>query len=68
MTDVTGKNPYLEELGQFLNARRGGNPDTLGRPAREAAVRRVAGLQREKVAQGAAMMVLRCGDGRWSPP
>jgi len=50
------KNPHLEELGQFLRARRSElRPVALGLPAGEPGMRRVSGLRREEVAARAAI-------------
>jgi transcriptional regulator with XRE-family HTH domain len=65
------KNPHLEELGQFLRARRADiSPEALGLPAREAAPRRVAGLRREEVADNVAIShdyYTRIEQGRLAP-
>ena len=65
------KNPHLAELGQFLKARRGDlAPDDLGLPARDAGIRRVAGLRREEVAQRVAIShdyYTRIEQGRLAP-
>ena len=51
MRDVTAKNPHLEELGQFLKARRSElSPAALGLPPGDPGSRRVSGLRREEVA------------------
>jgi transcriptional regulator with XRE-family HTH domain len=56
MADVSTKNPHLEELGQFLRARRGElDPTVLGLPAPEPGTRRVPGLRRVEVAAHAAI-------------
>lgn len=50
------KNPHLEELGQFLKARRSElSPADLGLPSGERGTRRVRGLRREEVAALAAI-------------
>lgn len=71
MADVTTKNPHLEELGQFLRARRGElDPATLGLPPTEPGRRRVSGLRREEVAAHAAISTdyyNRIEQGRLSP-
>lgn len=52
---MTGSDPQLNELGEFLKARRAElTPETVGLPG-TAAVRRVPGLRREEVAQLAAI-------------
>ncbi|WP_138734999.1 MmyB family transcriptional regulator [Modestobacter excelsi] len=65
------KNPHLEELGQFLRARRADvTPEALGLPSREAATRRVAGLRREEVADCVAIShdyYTRIEQGRLAP-
>jgi transcriptional regulator with XRE-family HTH domain len=56
MRDVTAKNPHLEELGQFLKARRSElSPSALGLPPGDPGTRRVSGLRREEVAAHAAI-------------
>ncbi|MEX3106219.1 MULTISPECIES: helix-turn-helix domain-containing protein [unclassified Streptomyces] len=53
---MTAKNPHLEELGQFLKARRGElGPTALGLPAGDPGTRRGSGLRREEVAARAAI-------------
>ncbi|MEU9594232.1 helix-turn-helix transcriptional regulator [Streptomyces sp. NPDC048193] len=48
---MSAKSPHLEELGQFLKARRSElNPADLGLPPGEPGSRRVSGLRREEVA------------------
>jgi len=68
---VTLKNPYLEELGQFLKARRSElTPGNLGLPEREAALRRVSGLRREEVAEAVTIShdyYTRIEQGRLAP-
>jgi transcriptional regulator with XRE-family HTH domain len=68
---VTVKNPHLEELGQFLKARRSElTPKELGLPAGEAAARRVTGLRREEVAASVAIShdyYTRIEQGRLAP-
>lgn len=45
------KDPHLDELGQFLRARRGEvTPGDIGLPSHDATTRRVSGLRREEVA------------------
>lgn len=65
------KNPHLEELGQFLRARRADlTPEALGLLTREAATRRVAGLRREEVADRVAIShdyYTRIEQGRLAP-
>ncbi|MFF7656775.1 helix-turn-helix domain-containing protein [Streptomyces sp. NPDC007983] len=68
---MTAKNPHLEGLGQFLKARRRElNPADLGLPTRDAAIRRVAGLRREEVAESVAIRheyYARIEQGRLAP-
>ena len=65
------KNPHLEELGQFLKARRSElNPTDLGLDPREPGSRRVAGLRREEVAAAVAIShdyYTRIEQGRLAP-
>ncbi|WP_311380293.1 helix-turn-helix transcriptional regulator [Arthrobacter sp. ISL-72] len=65
------KNPHLEELGQFLKARRADlTPEDLGLTAPHAAIRRVSGLRREEVAQSVAIShdyYTRIEQGRLAP-
>ncbi len=50
------KNPHLEELGQFLKARRAEvDPTSLGLAESGLGTRRVAGLRREEVASRVAI-------------
>ncbi|MGC2996997.1 helix-turn-helix domain-containing protein [Streptomyces sp. G35A] len=53
---MNAKNPHLEELGQFLKARRSElNPADLGLPPGDPGSRRVSGLRREEVASRVAI-------------
>jgi transcriptional regulator with XRE-family HTH domain len=53
---VSAKNPHLEELGQFLKARRSElSPTALGLPPGDPGTRRVSGLRRQEVAAQAAI-------------
>lgn len=53
---MTEKNPHLDELGQFLKARRSElSPTDIGLPPSEPGSRRVSGLRREEVAARAAI-------------
>lgn len=69
--DLAEKNPHLVELGQFLQARRSEiTPDDIGLSTREEAVRRVAGLRREEVAERVAISTdyyVRIEQGRLAP-
>jgi transcriptional regulator with XRE-family HTH domain len=68
---VTVKNPHLQELGQFLKARRGElNPADVGLPAGDPGTRRVTGLRREEVAASVAIShdyYTRIEQGRLAP-
>ncbi len=68
---MTAKHPHLVELGQFLRARRADvTPQAFGLPERDAAVRRVAGLRREEVADSVAIShdyYTRIEQGRLAP-
>ncbi|MEH0420762.1 helix-turn-helix domain-containing protein [Streptomyces sp. B21-083] len=68
---MTEKNPYLQELGQFLRARRGElSPDDLGLPVAHDATRRTSGLRRQEVADGVAISqdyYARIEQGRLAP-
>lgn len=65
------KNPYLEELGQFLKARRSElSPTDLGLDPGEPGTRRVSGLRREEVAAVVAIShdyYTRIEQGRLAP-
>jgi DNA-directed RNA polymerase specialized sigma24 family protein len=53
---VSRKSPHLQELGQFLKARRSElTPTDLGLPTPDPRTRRVAGLRREEVAAAVAI-------------
>lgn len=68
---MTEKNPHLEELGQFLKARRSElNPSDLGLHPGEPGSRRVSGLRREEVAAAVAIShdyYTRIEQGRLAP-
>lgn len=60
------KNPHLEELGQFLRARRSElTPSDLGLPEGEPGIRRIAGLRLEKVAARARVFRCEVVQGLW---
>lgn len=68
---MAGKNPHLEELGQFLKARRSElGPAELGLPTGDPGTRRVSGLRREEVAAAVAIShdyYTRIEQGRLAP-
>ncbi|MFF9819463.1 helix-turn-helix domain-containing protein [Streptomyces sp. NPDC014006] len=68
---MNAKNPHLEELGQFLKARRSElNPADLGLDPGEPGSRRVSGLRREEVAARVAISqdyYARIEQGRLAP-
>lgn len=68
---MSAKNPYLEELGQFLKARRSErNPADLGLHPGDPGTRRVSGLRREEVAAAVAIShdyYTRIEQGRLAP-
>lgn len=68
---MTAKNPHLEELGQFLQARRSElHPADLGLPPGDPGTRRVSGLRREEVAARVAISqdyYARIEQGRLAP-
>ncbi|MET7729185.1 helix-turn-helix domain-containing protein [Streptomyces mirabilis] len=68
---MNAKNPHLEELGQFLKARRSElDPADLGLPPGDPGTRRVSGLRREEVAARVAISqdyYARIEQGRLAP-
>ncbi|MEH0420770.1 helix-turn-helix domain-containing protein [Streptomyces sp. B21-083] len=68
---MTAKTPHLEELGQFLKARRSElDPADLGLPPGDPGTRRVSGLRREEVAARVAISkdhYARIEQGRLAP-
>ncbi|MFI5898228.1 helix-turn-helix domain-containing protein [Actinoplanes sp. NPDC051513] len=68
---MSAKNPHLEELGQFLKARRSElDPTDVGLPPSDPGTRRVSGLRREEVAASVAIShdyYTRIEQGRLAP-